>query len=309
MLRKIRLFYYNNKQIILISIGIIIFVYIIIRIINYNISVNREKELAEQNSQINESNIVYLPTKANPAISDSEVSEDTLESDTQIIQNFIDYGNSNNIEAAYELLSQDCKDEMFPNIEKFYNNYFKDIFSEKRSYDIKTWISYGNVTYRVKFLNNIMATGKINDEFIEDYFTVINEGNKKKLNINQFIGKNKIEKHISKEGLDISVMNQYIYYDYEQYEIKFTNNSEKNITIDTKNDTETIYLQDKNGVEYTWFGNEIPNEYLRLSPGEERTFRIKFNKLYNTQRRDSSINFEDIREEGIQEAQTLKIQL
>lgn len=309
MLRKIRLFYYNNKQIILISIGIIIFVYIIIRIINYNISVNREKELAEQNSQINESNIVYLPTKANPAISDSEVSEDTLESDTQIIQNFIDYGNSNNIEAAYELLSQDCKDEMFPNIEKFYNNYFKDIFSEKRSYDINTWISYGNVTYRVKFLNNIMATGKINDEFIEDYFTVINEGNKKKLNINQFIGKNKIEKHISKEGLDISVMNQYIYYDYEQYEIKFTNNSEKNITIDTKNDTETIYLQDKNGVEYTWFGNEIPNEYLRLSPGEERTFRIKFNKLYNTQRRDSSINFEDIREEGIQEAQTLKIQL
>lgn len=309
MLRKIRLFYYNNKQIIWVSLGIIVFVYVIIRIINYNIRIDNEKQLAEQNSQVNsvsQSNTAYLPSKTTPIISDSEVSEDTLESDTQIIQKFIDCGNSNDVEGAYNLLSQDCKDEMFSDINQFYNNYFENIFGQKRSYDIETWSSYGDyVTYRIKYLNDIMATGNINDEFIEDYFTVITENKEKKLNINQFIKKYEINKTSSLEGLEVAVLNQYVYYDYEQYEITFTNNGDKTITIDTKNNTETVYLTDTNGVKYSWFGNEVPNEYLTLRPGDSRTFRIKFNKLYNLNRKDNSIYFEDIKVDGEEDARSL----
>lgn len=309
MLRKIRLFYYNNKQIIWVSLGIIVFVYVIIRIINYNIRIDNEKQLAEQNSQVNsvsQSNTAYLPSKTTPIMSDSEVSEDTLESDTQIIQKFIDCGNSNDVEGAYNLLSQDCKDEMFSDINRFYNNYFKNIFAQKRSYDLETWSSYGDyVTYRVKYLNDIMATGNINDEFIEDYFTVITENKEKKLNINQFIKKYEINKTSNLEGLEVAVLNQYVYYDYEQYEITFTNNSDKNITIDSKDNTETVYLTDTNGVKYSWFGNEVPNEYLTLKPGDSRTFRIKFNKLYNINRKDNSIYFEDIKVDGEEDVKSL----
>lgn len=308
MLRKIRLFYYNNKQIIWVSLGIIVFVYVIIRIINYNIRIDNEKQLAEntQANSISQSNTAYLPSKTTPIISDSEVSKDTLESDTQIIQKFIDCGNSNDVEGAYNLLSQDCKDEMFSDINQFYNNYFENIFGQKRSYDIETWSSYGDyVTYRIKYLNDIMATGNINDEFIEDYFTVITENKEKKLNINQFIKKYEINKTSSLEGLEVAVLNQYVYYDYEQYEITFTNNGDKTITIDTKNNTETVYLTDTNGVKYSWFGNEVPNEYLTLRPGDSRTFRIKFNKLYNLNRKDNSIYFEDIKVDGEEDARSL----
>ena len=150
-----------------------------------------------------------------------------------------------------------------------------------------------------------MATGNINDEFIEDYFTVITENKEKKLNINQFIKKYEINKTSNLEGLEVAVLNQYVYYDYEQYEITFTNNSDKNITIDSKDNTETVYLTDTNGVKYSWFGNEVPNEYLTLKPGDSRTFRIKFNKLYNINRKDNSIYFEDIKVDGEEDVKSL----
>lgn len=313
MFRKLRLFYYNNKQIIWVSLGIIVLVYVIIRIINYNIKIDNERQLVEQISQDNntsQSNTAYLPSNSNPVMSDSKVSSDTLESDSQIIQKFIDCGNSNDVEGTYNLISQECKDEMFSDIDVFYNNYFKDIFNQKRSYDIETWDTYGgNTTYRIKYLNDIMATGSINDEFIEDYFTVITENNEKKLNINQFIKKNEVNKTSNQEGLEISVLNQYVYYDYEQYEITFKNNNNQNITIDTKDNSETVYVTDSSGVKYSWFGNEVPNEYLTLAPGDSRTFRIKFNKMYNPDKRDYDINFGDVRINGENEATNLKIPL
>ena len=46
----------------------------------------------------------------------------------QIIIKFIDYCNSGEINSAYELLSDDCKQILFPSIESFLNNYYNRIF-------------------------------------------------------------------------------------------------------------------------------------------------------------------------------------
>ena len=306
MLRKIRLFYYNNKNKIWFALGICILVYAIIQIINYNIRKNN-LEVAN-NGENDASNVQYTPSTTNPVMTDSKISDNKLKNDTDIIEQFVNYGNENNVEGAYSLLSEDCKNEMFSTIDMFYNNYFKDVFSEKKSYELETWSAYkGKVTYRIKYIRDIMATGTIDNEFIEDYFTVIEENEEKKLNINEFIDKSQMDKKGRVEGLDVSIINKYIYYDYEEYEFVFTNNSDKQITIDSKDNTETIYIEDNNNVKYTWFGNEVPNEYLTLNPGESRTFRIKFNKLYNTERDDKSINFTDIRKDGEEEILNLEI--
>ena len=294
MLRKLRLLYYNNKEKIWIAIGIIVFVVVIIQIINYNIRKNREEELNNTNSS-DDTNQTYLPSKSSPIISGGNVSEEKLKEDTDIIKEFIDYGNSNNVEGAYNLLSQDCKDEMFSSVDKFYNLYFKNIFSEKRSYDLQTWDSSATrVTYRVKYLNDIMATGKVNEEFIEDYITVVEQDDEKKLNINEFIEKVDMEKQKDLDGLNVSISSKYYYYDYEIFEVTFKNDSEGQIIIDSKNNTESVYIKDTNGARYPWFGNEIANQDLVLEPGESITLKLKFNKLYNPNRKDDTINFTDI---------------
>lgn len=309
MLRKLRVFYYNNKEKIWFAVGIFALICIIIQIINYAVKRNSQERAAElvegQNASTNRQ---YTPSTTTTIASDSKLSEATIKEDNDLIEQFMNYGNSNDVEGAYNLLSQDCKDEMFPSIDRFYENYFKDIFNEKKSYDVETWVEYNdNVTYRVKYLNDIMATGTINDEFIEDYFTVIEINGEKKLNINNFISKLKLDEKKEMSGLEVSIICKYDYYDYVEYEFTFKNNSDKQITIDTKNNTESVYIEDNNDVEYTWFGNEVPNEYLTLNSGDSRTFRIKFNKVYNPERLDESINFTDIRIDGEDEVANLRI--
>lgn len=302
MLRKIRLFYHNNKQKILITIGIVIFVLAIIQIINAILRNNREEELSNKN---NESSIIssgssknetYLPSRTDSIISDSKVPKDRLEEDTKVIESFVNFGNANDVEGAYNLLSQDCKDEMFQTIDRFYEFYFKNIFNEKRSYDLENWDSTGNrTTYRIKYQNDIMATGMINEEFIEDYITVIEENDEKKLNINEFINKVDLEKKGQVDGLEADVTAKYYYYDYVEYDITFKNTTQGQIIIDTKDNTESVYLEDERGVNYSWFGNEIADEELILNAGESVSLRIKFNKLYNQNRVDNKINFTDVR--------------
>ena len=296
MLRQLRIYYHNNKAKVWIGIGIILFAYVMIQLINANIKRNNDQNLLNNTGNISTVNEqTYLNSKNAAVMSDMEVSQETSKKDTDVIKQFVEYCNNNDIEKAYALLSQDCKNEMYKTQEVFENNYVKEIFTEKRSYDIQTWSGESNsVIYKVKYLNDIMATGSANDEYIEEYITVITENGEKKLNINQFIRKENVNKIIKKGDLEVNITNRYVYYDYEEYEMSFKNNGQDEIILDTKDDTESVYLEDKNDVKYDWFGNEIPNEYLTLNGGESRTLRIKFNKVYVANKSDSAIYFTDI---------------
>lgn len=306
MLRKLRILYHNNKTKIWLILGIIIFVYVIIRMFNAQIKKENEEKInngTNQNFQVT----TYLPSSQTSVMTNSSTTKENLKKDTEIIKNFIDFCNDNNIEEAYNLLSQQCKDELYKNINDFYNKYYKNIFNEKRSYDIENWASSKNITYKVKYLNDIMSSGTVNDEYIEEYITVVTENNEKKLNINQFIGKEELNLKRETDNLNITVVNKYVYYDYEEYEIIFENNTDKNIILDTKENTESVYIEDTKDVKYTWFGNEVPNSYLNLNSGESKRLRLKFNEIYTGKKTDSTIYLTDVNIDGQEEKATIKI--
>lgn len=306
MLRKLRILYHNNKTKIWLILGIIIFVYIIIRMFNAQIKKENEEKInngTNQNFQVT----TYLPSSQTSVMTNSSTTKENVKKDTEIIKNFIDFCNDNNIEEAYNLLSQQCKDELYKNINDFYNKYYKNIFNEKRSYDIENWASSKNITYKVKYLNDIMSSGTVNDEYIEEYITVVTENNEKKLNINQFIGKEELNLKRETDNLNITVVNKYVYYDYEEYEIIFENNTDKNIILDTKENTESVYIEDTKDVKYTWFGNEVPNSYLNLNSGESKRLRLKFNEIYTGKKTDSTIYLTDVNIDGQEEKATIKI--
>lgn len=306
MLRKLRILYHNNKTKIWLILGIIIFVYVIIRMFNAQIKKGNEEKInngTNQNFQVT----TYLPSSQTSVMTNSSTTKENVKRDTEIIKNFIDFCNDNNIEEAYNLLSQQCKDELYKNINDFYNKYYKNIFNEKRSYDIENWVSSKNITYKVKYLNDIMSSGTVNDEYIEEYITVVTENNEKKLNVNQFIGKEELNLKRETDNLNITVVNKYVYYDYEEYEIIFENNTDKNIILDTKENTESVYIEDTKDVKYTWFGNEVPNSYLNLNSGESKRLRLKFNEIYTGKKTDSTIYLTDVNIDGQEEKATIKI--
>lgn len=306
MLRKLRILYHNNKTKIWLILGIIIFVYVIIRMFNAQIKKENEEKInngTNQNFQVT----TYLPSSQTSVMTNSSTTKENVKKDTEIIKNFIDFCNDNNIEEAYNLLSQQCKDELYKNINDFYNKYYKNIFNEKKSYDIENWASSKNITYKVKYLNDIMSSGTVNDEYIEEYITVVTENNEKKLNVNQFIGKEELNLKRETDNLNITVVNKYVYYDYEEYEIIFENNTDKNIILDTKENTESVYIEDTKDVKYTWFGNEVPNSYLNLNSGESKRLRLKFNEIYTGKKTDSTIYLTDVNIDGQEEKATIKI--
>lgn len=300
MLRQLRIFYHNNKAKVWIGVGIIIFIYVIIRLINVNIKNNNEQNILKDTGNVSNVNEqTYLTSKNTAVMTETTVNQETLKKDTDVIKQFVEYCNNNDIEKAYELLSQDCKDEMYKTQEVFQNDYVKEIFTENRSYDIQAWTQSSNsVVYKLKYLIDIMETGRTNDEYIEEYVTVVMENGEKKLNINQFINKENVNMIIKKGDLEVKTTNRYIYYDYEEYEFVFKNNGQNEIILDTKDNTESVYVKDKNDVKYDWFGNEIPNEYLTLKGGQSRTFRVKFNKMYEANKSDSTVYFTDIHFNG-----------
>ena len=306
MLRNLRILYHNNKTKIWLILGIIIFVYVIIRMFNAQIKKENEEKInngTNQNFQVT----TYLPSSQTSVMTNSSTTKENVKKDTEIIKNFIDFCNDNNIEEAYNLLSQQCKDELYKNINDFYNKYYKNIFNEKRSYDIENWASSKNITYKVKYLNDIMSSGTVNDEYIEEYITVVTENNEKKLNVNQFIEKEELNLKRETDNLNITVVNKYVYYDYEEYEIIFENNTDKNIILDTKENTESVYIEDTKDVKYTWFGNEVPNSYLNLNSGESKRLRLKFNEIYTGKKTDSTIYLTDVNIDGQEEKATIKI--
>lgn len=292
MLRKFRIYYHNNKHKIWTVIGIIIFIYVIIRVINFSIRKNNEQQNMIEN--LNSTETTYLPSSKEPVISGKKIDEEELEKDTEIISKFVQYGNEKNVEKAYDLLSQDCKKEEYKTIDEFNEKYFKKIFDQTRNYDLETWDTNQNkIVYKMKYLNNIMATGKIEEEYIEDYITVVKENKEKKLNINKYIGKTAVEKTTEKENVKIEVINKYTYYDYEEYEIIVTNNNQT-IILDTKNKTDTVYIKCKNGKKYRWFGHSISDEQLKLEPNENKKIKIRFNKDYDSNNKANSMYFTDV---------------
>lgn len=316
MLRSLRIFYHRNKVEVWTVVGIIIFVYVIIRIINYNIGKNKEQEIEEANTidnniaTVERNTDTYLSSSNSTIMSNANTSEEQAKNDKKVIDKFIEYCNNGDVESAYNMLSQDCKDKEFPDIDNFNERYLKEIFNESKSYDVKAWETDGeNVVYSVKYYPNIMTTGKMNETYTEEYMTVVGNSDERKLNIKYFIGKKEINKTTNQDDIEINVTNKYEYYDYEQYDITVKNNGQSEITLDTKNETKSVYVVDDNGTTYTWFGSEIPTEHLTLQPGEERTYRIKFNELYISHKEDTKICFTDVHINGTDDKTKIEVDL
>lgn len=295
MLHKWRVYYQQNKLKIWKILGIIVLCFILLQILNHFIKQKNKQQREQENNFVDNEN-TYI--SSSPSISGGSVNVTQAKKNEEIIDTFISYCNQKNPEEAYKLVSNQCKEIMFPKVSDFIQNYYQPIFTGIKTYDLENWINYGNVTYKIKLQEDIMATGKTSNEYIEDYYTVITENNEKRLNINRFVKKESIGNKKEKEEIEIQILNRYVYIDDEKYEIKFSNSSDENVIIDTKQKTESVYLKDTNGVRYSWYGHDIQDEELQLEAGEQKILTIGYNRLYNPKRKNKSLVFSDIQKEG-----------
>lgn len=279
-------FYNQNKKNIWIMIIAIILIIIAIHTLN-NIVKNNKKEKANAIKNIINEEEYENNLNINTLLSDNDVEEDK----SLIIDQFIRYCNANKVEQAYNLLSENCKKGLFPTIEIFKQNYYNKIFSTTKLYSKERFIGK---TYKIKLYEDILSTGSTNSKTIEDYYTIEKSDNKTKININNYIGQKDINKTSKSRVLEVSVLDKQIYKEYEEYQVKVTNTSNKTIMLDSSESTKTIYLVGDKNIKYYSLSHEIITNDLIIRSNETKTINIKFSKEYNSNNKINSLVFSDI---------------
>ena len=279
MYKIIRFYNQNRKQIIRV-IAIITFIILLIQMLNYiykNKIDNNQINISE-NKKSNIGNFGTIVSNKS-AITDTKVDNEKLNDDVTVINEFIENCNERNIEKAYSLLSNECKEEMYPTAKDFYENYYMMVFNNnKLEYSVENWIQD---TYEVKFIEDMLATGKINDENKQDYITIVEENDSFKININNYIGREILNKEIENNDIILNLIQKDIYMDYEVYKITIKNNTGKSILLAPEDKTNTIYLHNTNGGKFYAASSELLKEELLLENNYIHTIDVKFNKTYS----------------------------
>lgn len=315
-MHKLRKFYYDNKYKIW---GIIAFIILLIGIIQVTnaILANNNKlnnNTVEKNviENINSENKDTYFSTDESVVSGEKIDSNKLEKASKIIEEFISECNNGNIEKAYNLLTDDCKNEMYQDIEKFTNYYYNQIFNNntKKTAIIENWILN---TYKVTISDDIMATGGVSTTNVQDYITVIEDDDILKISLNNYIGKEEINKVQVVNDIEFEIVEKDVYMDYEIYTIKVNNNTENNIVLDDLTNTKSIYLEDNNGVKHYAKSSEIIPNLLKINKGFSTQIDIKFNRTLTDESIEinsivfSAVKFNTNQEE--QQKQVIKIDL
>ena len=194
------------------------------------------------------------------------------------------------------LLSKDCKEELYNTEEDFKNRYVNLMFNTQKIYNSQSWISNDSIgnTYRVEISEDILSSGKANSNTIEEYFTIVKEDEEYKLNINNYVGKQEINKTIEENNIEITLICKQVYMDYEKYKIKIKNNTNNAILLDGFRNNKSMYLLDTKGGKKIAMLNELTMQELLVKRNLSITKEIKFNRQYTTELTISSLVFEDI---------------
>lgn len=277
MNKLIRL-YNQNRHLFWIIILTIIAIIAIVQILNNFVVQKKDEETMENEQNIVSTNTTNKINSNYAVVNGKEVKTNK----TKIIDKFLDYCNNQEIEEAYELLSKECKQILYPTLNDFKEKYYNRIFSSKKTYLCQAWIVDDSLyTYKIDFTEDMLSTGNVPKSSIIDYYTVVDEDGASKLNINKFIGIKPINVTKTNDNITVNIIRKIIYMDYEIYDIKVTNKTKSTIMLDDLQSPKNIYIEDKNEQKYLWYIHEILEDEITIKNGFTEDIKLKFNKSYN----------------------------
>lgn len=295
-MNRLKRFYNQNSKGIWTLAIIIAFFLVLLKLLNLWSAKKINEEYKNNSSSINSilqtENNINLESEKSVVTGEKKVSSN-LNKEVQTIQEFLNSCENKDTTKAYEMLTDECKEQLYNSEDEFVEQYCNINFKDNSmNFNIENWV---NSTYKVKMFDDIMSTGKYEDgPVIQDYITVEKEKNEYKLNINNYIGKNLLNKETTKNNITIKVINRNIYMDYEIYDLEVKNNTENDILLDTKENLESMYIKDTKNVKYSSYSHEISLADLYVQKGQKRNLKIKYYSSYNSGKKIKEIGFSNV---------------
>lgn len=290
---KLIRFYNQNVRKVWTIVLIIVFALMIISAFNSMY----KKRSEDRNKEIQSGEYIQkYHNESESMVSGGYVPDSVREDFGDLIDSFFSYCKNHEPEKAYGLISNDCKQLLYPTEEVFEEQYYKNKFKADKLYSFQSWTASDTYIYLVKIFDNMLATGSgSSQEYIQDYVSVVKENGEYKLNINSYIGRVSIAKKYSKDGLTIEVLDRYIFMDYGIYSLKIQNNSGSTVLLDSMEETNKTYVVDEDNIKSEAMLYENTKDDLTIIPNTEKEIQIKFSDVYQEKNMIEKMVFEDVR--------------
>ncbi len=276
---KMRDFWRKNKPKIIIA----LLIWLVIIVINYILKNFKQEELPKT---------TYEPHIA--IMDNSEVPEKLQDPIENLIDKYINYCNNKEYENAYNMISSNCRNALYPDIESF-KKYIDSIFDEKKLYYIQNYSNVENTyVYNVCIFEDILATGLTGSEleYYEEKFVVKNNNGNLELAIREYVGEEVLQNVYEDDYLKISIENMVQKYETQNYKVKITNRCEYPIVLADGTESHEILLGLKNENRNL---KNLPHSGVVIYAGQSKTFEFEFTKFYDEKEEVNSIIFNAVR--------------
>lgn len=223
----------------------------------------------------------------------AEVPEAYKQPINNLIDNYVNYCNNKEYENAYNLLSSDFKSNYCDNIEEF-KKYVDQLYKEKQIYNIQNFSNVnGAYVYRLRLLNDILATGTTDGyEYKEEKVVIKEENGVLKLALNGYVGEENLGIVAEDEYMRIDIVKKQVAYTSETYTVEITNKTGNFIVLLDNTETDEIIMKvngDSRGV------NGLENGNLVVLPNSKKTLTLPFDQYYDDGVNPSALIFNAIR--------------
>lgn len=276
---KLKNFWRKNKTKIIIA----LLIWLVIVIINYILK-NINVEVTPKTT--------YEPHTA--IMDDSKVPEKLQNPIEELISKYINYCNNKEYENAYNMLSYDCKTQLYPNIEDF-KTYIDNVFDEKKAYYIQDYSNEKDTyIYSVCIFEDMLATGLTGSEveYYEEKFVIKNNNGVLELSIREYIGKQDVQNVYEDEYMKISIENMVQTYENQVYTVKITNRCVHPIVLANGSEAKEILLGLKNESRNV---KDLPRGGIVIYENQTKTYELKFTKFYDENETAEKLIFNAVR--------------
>ena len=223
-------------------------------------SVSNEEQISEI---VNESEDDY--EKIQEKIQDVSMTKEDF------INFFVQLCNSGKVDTAYEYLSDECKEALYPTKQSFIDNYYSVIFKISKECEIT---KVKNDTYKVIYTNDLISTGGngSNEGEMIDYITYVSGG---KLNVSNFIESAESISTSIAPYFTVYVDQKQTYFDHVVYNIRVKNNTKADIYINDE-DNNNLYIEAENGGTYMLDASSLFDSDYLVPAGKEKSIELTF---------------------------------
>jgi len=211
-----------------------------------------------------------------------------------LIDTYMNYCNNKEYEKAYNLITDDCKKNVYPTLEQF-QGYIDEVFEgKKKIYNIQSYSIVDNkYIYNIRILDDILANGTTDGYYYyEEKFALIEQNGEIKLSIGDFIESKTPNTVVEDDNMSIEITNVSVDYEKETYSVKVTNKTDKYIVFADNTQTDEILLDLG---DQTRRPNNMQLAYFFVLPNATREYNISFDKFYDNGKTSQKLIFNSIR--------------